>query len=99
MEISKGEEKAEREKLLEKFDRINGKLTQLIMSSIHKFQTARKQIQAYEDEIWAFDILADLIKRFTPKTEAKLEELVARFGQLQMVHRELFQTFTDIVTK
>ena len=46
-----------------------------------------------ESEIWAFDILAALMKRFTPKSEAKLGELVVKFGQLQMVHGETFQKF------
>ena len=69
------------------------------MASIHKGSTAREWIQSYEGEIWAFDILAALMKRSTPKSEAKLGALVVKFRQLEMDHGELFQIFTDRVTK
>ena len=70
-----GEKEAKRDERLERFDRTNGKLCQLIMYAVHKCSTVREWIQSYKGSILAFNILEALMKRFAPKRERLLSSL------------------------
>ena len=51
----------------------------------------------YEREKWAFDLVEYLMRRFSPKGDERLGQLLVKFGQLTMLYGEGPQEFTDRV--
>ena len=50
----------------------------------------------YEGENWAFDLVEYLMRKFSPKGDERLRQLLVKFGQL-MLYGEGPQEFTDRV--
>ena len=72
-------------------------LLSIIMGVVSKNKVARDVMLNYEGEKWAFDLVEYLMRRFSPKGDERLGQLLVKFGQLTMLYEEGPQEFTDRV--
>ena len=91
------EEQDQCDERMRPFGKINGKLLPIIMGAVSKNKVARDVMFNYEGEKWAFDLVEYLMRRFLPKGDERLGQLLVKFGQLTMLYEEGPQEFTDRV--
>ena len=78
-EYESDEEYAER---IHQYGKINGKLRAMIGRSCYRNPICRTLLRGYNGVQSAYYYLEFLIKRFKPKGEQRLAQLIVKFGQL-----------------
>ena len=69
---------------IRQYGKINGRLIAMIGGSCYKNQICRNLLRGYTGHQWANYNIEFLIKRFKPKREQRLGQLIVKFEQLTM---------------
>ena len=80
---------------IHQYRKINGKLIAMIGESCYRNPICRALLRGYNGVQWAYYHLEFLMKRFKPKGEQRLRQLIVKFGQLTMAAIETLPEFID----
>ena len=95
MPIPEDESEEECAERINQYGKINGKLIAMIGGSCYKNPICRNLLRGYTGHQWAYYYLEFLMKRFKPKGEQRLGQLIVKFGQLTMTGTETISEFLD----